>query len=69
VAGALEVHLFDLEGRRVRRLLDRADAPAGVQRLDFDGRGDDGTPLRSGMYFYRVRASEGETAGRFLVVR
>jgi hypothetical protein len=67
--GPLDVHVFDLGGRRVRRLAERAETPAGTREFDFDGRGDDGAPLAAGVYFYSVRTSEGEYRGRFMIVR
>lgn len=67
--GALRVDVFDLAGRRVRRLLDRIEAPAGVHRVRFDATDDEGSRLRAGVYFYRIEAHEGSVTGRFLLLR
>jgi hypothetical protein len=54
--GAVTVELFDLHGRRVKRIADR-ELEAGTHRFDLDRRGDDGERLGAGMYFYRVRGA------------
>jgi hypothetical protein len=55
--GRLRVDVYDLRGRVVRRLLDRASA-AGPVVLAWDGRGDDGSRAPSGVYLARVAAGE-----------
>ena len=67
--GPLSVGIFDLGGRRVRTLLEEAGAPAGLHVIAFDGRGDDGARLRSGLYFYRIRSADGLRSGRFVIAR
>jgi len=67
-AGPVSVRIFDVNGRLVRRLLDGA-LPAGPHTLALDGRGDDGASLHSGVYFYRVRSSEGTSSGRFVIMK
>lgn len=52
-AGLVELSLYDLEGRRVRRARERRDA-AGSWWMEWDGRDDRGKPLRSGVYLYRI---------------
>ncbi len=51
---AVEVHAFDVTGRRVRTLLDRQE-PAGRQVLVWDLRDDAGHPLGAGVYLVRAR--------------
>jgi hypothetical protein len=67
--GALRVTLFDLTGRRVRRVTDELNAPAGPHDLVLDGLDDRGRALASGLYFYRIRALEGVSNGRVLIAR
>ena len=67
--GPLSVGIFDLGGRRVRTLLEEAGAPTGLHVIAFDGRGDDGARLRSGLYFYRIRSADGLRSGRFVIAR
>lgn len=55
----LEAAVFDVRGRRVRTLANemRSDGPI---LLIWNGRGDDGSGLSSGMYFLRVRLDSRE---------
>jgi hypothetical protein len=67
--GRLRVDMFDLGGRRVRRLLDETAAPAGMHALSISRQGGaDGRALGAGMYFYRIEAGEGMRTGRFVVI-
>jgi photosystem II stability/assembly factor-like uncharacterized protein len=52
----IDVGIFDALGRRVADLGERA-WPAGVHRIDWDGRGRDGAALAVGVYYARARAS------------
>jgi hypothetical protein len=45
--------VFDLLGRRVRTLLNE-NAAAGHYDMFWDGRGDEGRPVASGVYFARL---------------
>jgi len=65
--GALGVRLYDLRGRTVRTLVDDAAAAPGAHDVAFDGRGDDGRPLRPGVYFLQVRTAFGARTGQFIV--
>ena len=53
---AVSLTVFDVAGRRVRRLLAGEYLPAGVHRVVWQGRTDDGRPVASGIYLYRVEA-------------
>ncbi len=68
-AGPLSVAVYDVVGRRVRTVLDDANSPAGLHVIALDDRGDDGTGLNSGVYFYRVRSLDGFKQGRFLIMK
>ena len=67
--GPLRVTLFDVTGRRVRSVLDEAEAPAGFHVAMVDGKDDHGRALGSGLYFYRIRALEGVSGGRIVIAR
>jgi hypothetical protein len=69
VPGRLSVEVLDLAGRRVRSLADDSEAPAGMHRFEFDGRGNDGQRLGAGVYFYRIIAAEGVRTSRFVILR
>ena len=52
---AVSVAVFDMNGRRVRSLVDAPQGP-GEYTLRWDGRADDGSRLTAGVYFMRVTA-------------
>ncbi len=66
--GAVHVQVFDLAGRLVGQPLDEPWVAAGHHRLTLRAE-DAGRRLSAGVYFYRVRASEGQRVGRFLVLK
>ncbi len=51
----LQLHIYDPSGRRVRQLLD-GPLPPGRYRLEWDGTGEQGQSLPSGIYFLVLRA-------------
>jgi len=57
------------DSRASRTLLDGVPMPAGAHSSRLDGRADDGAPLGTGIYFYRIRSAEGARLGRFVVTR
>jgi len=58
--GPVEVDVFSVDGRRVRRLWDGDLPAAGV--VAWDGRGADGRALPGGAYFVRARGRDGRSA-------
>jgi hypothetical protein len=67
-AGRVSVEVFNILGRRVRRLIDR-EMPAGVHRIVFDGRSKQGTLLASGVYFYRMSSESFNQTRKMLLVK
>jgi hypothetical protein len=67
--GAVRVDLFDAAGRRVRELLDDGHVEPGLHHIALDGRSDRGERLESGMYFYRVQATERTALGKVVIAR
>lgn len=63
--GRVDLDLFDVGGRRVRRLVD-GNLEAGVHEVAWDGRTDRGHDLASGVYFARL-SWEGEVRTERLV--
>jgi len=55
VEGNVRLEIYDVLGRRVRRLIDDL-MPAGYHIVTWNGRDDRGVTLASGMYFYRLTA-------------
>ncbi|MDB5034934.1 MAG: C-terminal target protein [Chlorobi bacterium] len=64
----LDLRIVDLEGRTVRSLM-KIDAEAGLQTLDWDGRGDDGALCASGKYRVMVRAGDAVITAPIVIVR
>ncbi|MEJ2719971.1 MAG: family 43 glycosylhydrolase [bacterium] len=58
-AGYVTVDVFDVQGKRIRRLRDQNEA-AGTYNLLWDGRNSRGEALSSGIYFYRLQV-DGES--------
>ena len=58
VGGRVELSIFDLSGRRVRSLAHGA-SPAGVHRVQWDGRDEVGNRLEAGVYFARLETPQG----------
>jgi hypothetical protein len=67
-AGPAQLEIFDLRGRRVRRLLD-AVVPAGRRTVVWDGLDDGGKQVASGAYCYRLRTGRFTALRKMLVVR
>jgi predicted MPP superfamily phosphohydrolase len=65
-AADVTIDVFDVAGRRVRRLL-REPAEAGEREVSWDLRNDSGDGVAPGVYFYRLNAG-GESLTRKLVV-
>ncbi len=69
--GLVEVDIFDVQGRVVRRIRAglAAGAPSNLARLNWDGRDDRGRRLGSGRYWLRVRAGAREATRAVLILR
>ncbi len=68
VSGDYTCWIYDAAGRRIRRLFSgRLDA--GFRSLEWDGRSDQGEPVRSGTYFVRLSGPAGLVRARVVVTR
>jgi len=67
--GAARLTLFDARGRPVRTPLDTESLPIGYHDIPIDARGEDGTELSSGVYFYRLQTLEGTRTGRMAILK
>jgi hypothetical protein len=65
---AVRMEVFDLQGRRVARLVNRTQDP-GLHRVDWDGRDDRGRGVGSGVYFVRLRALDQVRTSRVILTR
>jgi glucose/arabinose dehydrogenase len=66
--GRAQIDVYDVRGRRVRRLVDSHDN-AGLHRTTWDGLDDGGRPLGAGIYFVRLRTPAGERSLRVVRMR
>jgi hypothetical protein len=66
VAGTAEVDLFDISGRRIRRL-EAGTFPAGERTVTWDGRDDSGSRVPPGIYLYRLSVN-GRSLSKKLIV-
>ena len=67
-AATVRLAVFDLQGRRVRRLAD-GPRPAGFNTARWDGRADDGHAVAAGAYVCRLSADGREASVRMLLVK
>ncbi len=67
-AGAAEVAVYAIDGRRVRTVW-RGDIAAGTWRHDWDGRDDRGRAVAAGVYLVRARSGAEVRVARATLVR
>ncbi|MDY0108330.1 MAG: T9SS type A sorting domain-containing protein, partial [Candidatus Krumholzibacteria bacterium] len=64
----VRIDLFDVSGRRLRTLVDEVRGP-GRHEAVWDGTGQDGRGISSGVYFARLRADGFEQTRKLTLVR
>jgi hypothetical protein len=62
------VGVYDIMGRRVKTLLDRP-LSGGSHEVRWDGRGDDGHKMSSGVYLYRLETGTFQEVRRMTLIR
>jgi subtilisin-like proprotein convertase family protein len=67
-AGQVQLDVYDLRGRHVRRLVDGL-VLAGRHAVRWDGRDDGGRALASGVYLCRLRTDQGEQRRKLTLAR
>ena len=65
---AVELTVFDLMGRKVRSLVNRALLP-GTYAVAWDGLDDRGIPVAAGTYFYRIKAGSFKAVKRMILAK
>ena len=68
-ATAVELAIYDVAGRAVRRLATGERFAAGAHVLRWDGRDQDGAISSPGLYFVRVRAGALAAEARLVRIR
>jgi hypothetical protein len=66
--GRVRLKVYDVAGRLVRVLLDER-LSRGQHEVRWDGRGEDGRPVGSGVYFYRLRAGGATMVQKTVILR
>jgi len=67
--GRVRARVFDIRGRLVRTLDTGGEAVAGAHAVRFDGRGNSGQLLPSGIYLFRVETPDGEFTTKAAILR
>lgn len=68
VAGEVRIEIFNLAGRRVRRLLD-SHGVIGEHAVTWDGRDDSGKSVPAGAYWFRVSLGHASVVRRMVLIR
>lgn len=67
-SGRVLVEIFDVNGRRLRTLVDGVLSP-GSKAVAWDGTDDSGRPMGSGVYFYRMNAGQFQATRKMTLLR
>ena len=67
-ASEIRLSVYNLLGQEVRRLVE-GEVEAGTHVVLWDGRDENGTPVGSGIYFYRLKAGEVVRTRKALLLR
>jgi len=67
-ASPVRIEVFNILGRRVRLLLDRALA-AGSYEVMWNGIDDQGNPVSSGVYLYRITAGDYVASRKMILLK
>ena len=67
--GPVSLEVFDVTGRRVRRLVNREWSTPGAYELRWNGRNEEGVEVASGVYIYRLLARDQTVSRRMMLVR
>jgi len=68
-ASVITVAVYDIAGRLVAKLVDGEATPAGNHVVEWNGRGDRGQPVPSGVYFCRLQAGVRTLSQKMILVR
>ncbi|HET9252235.1 MAG TPA: PKD domain-containing protein [Candidatus Eisenbacteria bacterium] len=68
-AGSVRVTLYDLHGRLVRTLMNESSVAAGYHDVTIDGHDANGGRLASGIYYVKVRSTDGEVTKAITILK
>ncbi len=66
--GQVTLTVWDATGRRIRTLVDSHQA-SGTHSIQWDGTDDNGHPLSSGAYFYRIKTTQSTLTQKVIFIR
>lgn len=64
----IKLVIYDLLGHRILTLVNEKSQPAGVYRINWDGRDDAGQPVASGVYFFQLLAGNQNFIKKMLLI-
>ena len=67
-AGLVDLVIFNVMGRKVRKLLSKHMAP-GIHSIVWDGCDDRGIPVTTGIYFSQLHINNSSVSGRMMLVK
>jgi hypothetical protein len=67
-ASAVRLEVFDLAGRSIRNLID-SEIAEGTHQVHWDGRNQEGHPVASGVYLYRLLTPEFQESKRMVLLK
>ena len=67
--GPVRAELFDVQGRKVRTVIDGVSMEAGPHLFTLDARSSSGSGLASGIYFFRLAGPDGTSVRRVAVAK
>ena len=66
--GHVTLHIYNVLGEKVKTLLDQ-DQPAGFYQINWDGKNDNGKPVSSGIYLYKLEVNGFSEARKMLLLK
>jgi hypothetical protein len=65
---AIEINIYDIAGRKVKMLISGMQE-SGTRNIIWDGRNDAGEEVSSGVYYYRLKTSDGVLIKKMTLLR
>jgi hypothetical protein len=66
--GHVTLYIYNVLGEKVKTLLDQ-DQPAGFYQINWDGKNDNGKPISSGIYLYKLEVNGFSEARKMLLLK
>ncbi len=63
-----EITIYNLKGQKVKTLIDEK-LPAGNHQVVWDGKNENGKPVSSGIYFYKLKADKFEETRKMILMK